>query len=239
MVIIHFLHISCAWEDNCLQVKWEHATLQKYQLSKDHFNQIVCCGWVELVTGLYWFCPPPRLYEWQWPIYNLVVDPVICTSWLSYLLKWRWPPYQVTVHCPSSYSCGPRCARCPPWDVTNQTKPRMVFSRCSPTCLEAWRPPLLCWPSVRKIQIVSSQVLPSLPSPPLSNNNASFVLTSPGNSSVYIQMCGFGPSAFTGCIDNMENGFKYKFCSCATDGLERWFIFLELFLLFQYFSAAT
>ena len=164
MVIIYFLHISCAWEDNCLQVKWEHATLQKYQLSKDHFNQIVCCGWVELVTGLYWFCPPPRLYEWQWPIYNLVVDPVICTSWLSYLLKWRWPPYQVTVHCPSSYSCGPRCARCPPWDVTNQTKPRMVFSRCSPTCLEAWRPPLLCWPSVRKIQIVSSQVLPPLPS---------------------------------------------------------------------------
>ena len=45
------------------------------------------------------------------------------------------------------------------------------------------------------------------------------VLFSPGNSSVYIQMCGFGPSTFTGCIDNVENGFKYKFCSCDTDGL--------------------
>ena len=157
---------------------------------------------------------------------HLMVDPVICSSWLSYLLKWRWPSHQVNVCWPPWYSCGPGCHRCPLCNATSPAPQRTGFSLSSPACLGAWPQPLLCWPTARKIQIVSSQVLrPLLPSPLLWVIIMQ-VLFSPGNSSVYIQMCGFGPSTFTGCIDNVENGFKYKFCSCATDGWERGFIFI-------------
>ena len=80
-----------------------------------HFQNInflkVCCGHVELVTGLHSILILPTPI-WM-TLTHLVVDPVISSSWLSYLLKWRWPSHQVNVCWPSWYSCGPGCPRCP------------------------------------------------------------------------------------------------------------------------------